>query len=523
MSFRRLEVGGITYTSINYKGFLARRWRTRNDKKNMTKVRTRFAPSPTGFLHLGSLRTVLFGYLIAKTEGGKDGKFILRIEDTDQKRKVEGAVEALVDVLNWVGIKFDEGPHIGGDYGPYIQTERLDIYKKYIDELLERGEAYYCFCTPERLEKMRQEQQARKLPPRYDKACRNLNKEEIAAKVKAGEKYVIRQKMPLDGEVIAHDELRGDIKFKASELDDHILMKSDGIPTYQFANIVDDHLMDITHVLRGEEWIPSFPKNILLYQNFGWQPPRFIHISLTLNKGGGKLSKRQGDVAVEDFRAKGYLPEALINFNVLLGWHPKDDHELLALDELIKIFNYRDMGISSPVFDLEKLDYINGYYIRQKNINDLVALCQPYLKDILNKTTDKTKKSDQYLAKVVTIEQERLKYLSEIAELTEFFFVDELNFDKNLLAWKKMSVDDAKDNLSKLDDILANIEEKEWNKENLEKVIIEYLKNNDLKIGEYLWPMRVALTGREASPGPFEVAEILGKSETLQRIKQAIK
>ena len=489
----------------------------------MVKVRTRFAPSPTGFLHMGSLRTVLFGYLIAKTEGGKDGKFILRIEDTDQKRKVEGAVEALVDVLNWVGIKFDEGPHIGGDYGPYIQTERLDIYKKYIDELLERGEAYYCFCTPERLEKMRQEQQARKLPPRYDKACRNLNKEEIAAKVKAGEKYVIRQKMPLDGEVIAHDELRGDIKFKASELDDHILMKSDGIPTYQFANIVDDHLMDITHVLRGEEWIPSFPKNILLYQNFGWQPPRFIHISLTLNKGGGKLSKRQGDVAVEDFKTRGYLPEALINFNALLGWHPKGEKEFFTLNELEKEFNYRDMGISAPVFDLEKLDYMNGFYIRKKSIDELVSLCKPYLKNILDNSNDEKKKTDEYLARVVALEQERLKQLGEIVGLTEFFFVDELSYDVNLLAWKKMSLADAKNNLAKLYDILADIKEENWNKTYLEQAIIEYIKNNNFKIGEYLWPMRVALTGREASPGPFEVAEVLSREETLKRINKVIK
>lgn len=489
----------------------------------MVKVRTRFAPSPTGFLHMGSLRTVLFGYLIAKTEGGKDGKFILRIEDTDQKRKVEGAVEALVDVLNWVGIKFDEGPHIGGDYGPYIQTERLDIYKKYIDELLERGEAYYCFCTPERLEKMRQEQQAQKLPPRYDKACRNLNKEEIAAKVKAGEKYVIRQKMPLDGEVIAHDELRGDIKFKASELDDHILMKSDGIPTYQFANIVDDHLMDITHVLRGEEWIPSFPKNILLYQNFGWQPPRFIHISLTLNKGGGKLSKRQGDVAVEDFKTRGYLPEALINFNALLGWHPKGEKEFFTLNELEKEFNYRDMGISAPVFDLEKLDYMNGFYIRKKSIDELVSLCKPYLKNILDNSNDEKKKTDEYLARVVALEQERLKQLGEIVGLTEFFFVDELSYDVNLLAWKKMSLADAKNNLAKLYDILADIKEENWNKTYLEQAIIEYIKNNNFKIGEYLWPMRVALTGREASPGPFEVAEVLSREETLKRINKVIK
>ena len=472
---------------------------------------------------MGSLRTVLFGYLIAKTEGGKDGKFILRIEDTDQKRKVEGAVEALVDILNWVAIKFDEGPHIGGDYGPYVQTERLDIYKKYLNELLEKDKAYYCFCTPERLEKMRQDQQAQKLPPRYDKTCRNLSREEVAKRIAAGEKYVIRQKMPLTGEVVVRDELRGDIKFRAEELEDHVLIKSDGIPTYHFANVIDDHLMEITHVLRGEEWIPSFPKNILLYQAFGWQPPKFIHMSLSLNKGGGKLSKRHGDVSVEDFRAKGYLPEALINFSILMGWHPKDDREIFTLTDLEKEFNYHDMGINGAIFDTDKLDYLNGYYIRQTPIKELVELCRLYLQDNLAKTNDVNKKTDEFLVKVVATQQERLKKLSEISELTEFFFVDNLVYDNNLLAWKKMSLADAKSNLVKLRNILADIREENWNKTYLEQTIIEYLKNNDLKIGEYLWPLRASLTGREASPGPFEVAEVLGKEETLKRIEQAIK
>jgi glutamyl-tRNA synthetase len=487
----------------------------------MTKVRTRFAPSPTGYLHMGSLRTVLFGYLIAKTES-KDGKFILRIEDTDQKRKVEGAIEEIIKILDWIGIKFDEGPHINGDYGPYIQTQRLDIYNKYIGELLDKGEAYHCFCTSDRLEKMRADQQAQKLPPRYDRACRDLNKEEVSQKIKNGESHVIRQKMPLDGEVVVHDELRGDIKFKAAELEDHVLIKSDNIPTYQFASVIDDHLMEISHVLRGEEWIPSFPKNVLLYKNFGWEIPKFIHMSLTMNKGGGKLSKRQGDVSVEDFKAKGYLPEALINFNAMLGWHPKDEKEFFTLEELIKTFDYRDMGISAAAFDIEKLDYLNGYYIRQKSVEELTQLCVPYLENNLRQTKSEHKKELLFISKVVAVEQERLKQLSEIGELTEFFFFDVLNYDKNMLAWKKMSVADAQSNLVKMRDILADIKEDNWNKEYLEKTIIDYLKNNNLKIGEYLWPMRVALTGREASPGPFEVAEILGLKETAKRIDRAI-
>ncbi len=488
----------------------------------MSKIRTRFAPSPTGYLHMGSLRTVLFGYLIAKTES-KDGKIILRIEDTDQKRKVEGAVEEIIKILDWIGIKFDEGPHLGGNYGPYIQTERLDIYKKHIDELLAKGGAYHCFCTPDRLEKMRQEQQTKKLPPRYDRACRDLSKEEVEQRISNGETYVIRQTMPLAGEVVVHDELRGDIKFKASELEDQVLIKSDGIPTYQFASVVDDHLMEISHVLRGEEWIPSFPKNVLLYKSFGWDVPKFIHMSLTMNKGGGKLSKRQGDVSVEDFKDRGYLPEALINFSALMGWHPKDDREIFSLTDLEKEFNYRDMGISPAVFDIEKLDYLNGYYIRQKSVEELVQLCLPYLENNLRQTKSEQKKELSFITKVVAVEQERLKQLSEIGELTEFFFVDELKYDKNMLAWKKISLADAQSNLAKIRDILIDIEEEQWTKEHLEQIIIEYLKNNNLKIGEYLWPMRVALTGQEASPGPFEVAEILGKEETIKRIDKSIK
>ena len=342
----------------------------------MNTVRTRFAPSPTGYLHIGSLRTALFAYLAAKTQ---NGKFILRIEDTDQKRYVAGAVEKIIEILDWVGLKFDEGPHTGGEYGPYIQSQRKEIYDEYVKTLLEKGEGYYCFCSPERLEAMRAEQTARKLPPRYDRTCRHLSKAEVDKKLKAGGQAVIRQKMPISGEVIVHDELRGDIKFKAEDLEDHVLIKSDNMPTYHFALVVDDYLMKITDVIRGEEWLPSFPKNILLYRSFGWQPPKFYHLPLTLNKGGGKLSKRQGDVAVEDYKKKGYLPEALINFSALLGWHPANDNEIFSLVDLEKEFKVEDLGTSPAVFDLEKLDYLNGYYIRHKPIDDLTLLCIPYL------------------------------------------------------------------------------------------------------------------------------------------------
>src|SRR5680860_362165 len=274
-------------------------------------IRLRFAPSPTGFLHIGNLRTAFFGYLIAKSLGGK---FILRIEDTDQKREVAGSATSLLKILAWVGIKFDEGPGIGGEYGPYIHTARLEVYKKLANELIEQGKAYRCFCSAERLTVMRAEQEKNKKPPRYDRTCRELSAAEIEQKINAGDNFVIRQKMPLTGEVLVFDELRGEIKFAAADLDDHVLIKSNGIPTYQFASVVDDHLMEISHVTRGDEWLASFPKNILLYQAFGWTPPKFIHLPLLLNKTGGKLSKRQGDVFVEQYKDKGYLPEACLNF-----------------------------------------------------------------------------------------------------------------------------------------------------------------------------------------------------------------
>ncbi|MDD5291340.1 MAG: glutamate--tRNA ligase [Patescibacteria group bacterium] len=494
----------------------------------MSKVRVRFAPSPTGFLHIGSLRTVLFNYLIAKKENGPSagsgqGKLILRIEDTDQKREVKGAVESLIEVLDWLGLKFDEGPNLGGKFGPYIQSQRLEIYKKYAAEALKKGGAYYCFCSPERLEKMRSDQQGNGEPPHYDRTCRDLSEKEVKRRLDAGEKVVLRQKMPLSGVVKVKDELRGEIEFKAADLEDHVLIKSDGMPTYQFASVVDDHLMEISHVLRGEEWIPSFPKNILLYKAFNWTPPKFIHMPLTLNKEGGKLSKRQGDVAVEDYRAKGYLPEALLNFSVLLGWSPYTENvsgqsqsEILSLGEMIKKFEIKDLRTSGAVFDIEKLDYFNGYYIRQKNLDELAELCRPYL------VKQWEKKGERFVKNVIRLEQERLKKLSDINEATEFFFADRLKYEPKLLIWKKLSAKEVKKNLEEVYEQLEKIPEGNWTNDSIEDALMSYIKAREVKVGDYLWPMRVALTGRQASPGPFDVAEVLGKPESLKRIKFAI-
>lgn len=496
---------------------------------DIAPVRVRFAPSPTGFLHIGSLRTALFTYLIARAA---HGSCILRIEDTDQQREVEGATESLIEILRWVGIDFDEGPHVGGAYGPYIQTQRLDKYKEHAEVLLKKGEVYRCFCTSERLEEMRADQMARKAPPRYDRRCRDLSEAEIEGRLQAGERYVIRQKMPLAGDVTVHDELRGDITFPASTLDDHVLVKSNGVPTYQFANVVDDHLMKISHVTRAEEWLASFPKNVLLYRAFGWEPPKFIHYSVILNAKGGKLSKRQGDVMVEDYRDKGYLSEALINFCVLLGWHPSDDNEIFSMAELEKSFTAERIGTSAAIFDIAKLDYFNGYYIRRKTLDELVALCLPYFEKAgLVRAADdgryeicaSGKRVDSaYLKGVLALEQDRIKTLSESTDLAGIFFVGEPEYDASLLIWKKMTGSEAAENLRALRELVAVIPEGEWGTSSIEATITDYIKVGDRNVGNHLWPFRVALTGRKASPGAFEVASVLGKEETLLRVDRAL-
>jgi glutamyl-tRNA synthetase len=488
------------------------------------KIRLRLAPSPTGFLHIGNLRTALFGFLLAKSKKGfglGEGKFILRIEDTDQKREVAGAVDSLINILDWAGINFDEGPVQSGDKGPYVQSERQDIYNFYAEKLLAEGGAYRCFCTEERLKELREKQSDLKQPPRYDGHCRNLNISEVQSRLATGDASVIRQKMPQSGEVEVVDMLRGTIKFQATDLEDHVLVKSNGVPTYHFASVVDDHLMEISHVTRGEEWLPSFPKNILLYQSFGWTAPRFIHLPLILNPGGGKLSKRQGDVFVEDFRAAGYLPEAIINFCAMLGWHDKSDRELFTLPDLLESFNFDGMGASPSVFDLSKLDYLNGYYIRQKSIEELAVLARPFLAESLV-GAELSHQSAAYLQAVITTVHDRLKKLSDITEMTKFYFVKHLTYSPELLAWKTITIEQAKLNLQELLPQLAGIKEEVWDQANLEGEIFAWLKANDKKVGDYLWPLRVALTGEKFSPGPFEVLSVLGKALSLARVEQAI-
>jgi len=469
------------------------------------------------------------------------GDFLLRIEDTDQSREVLGAAENLVKVLKFFDIVFDEGPGVGGDYGPYTQSERKEIYQKHVKIALENDGAYHCFCTSERLDEMRKEQTEKKLPPRYDRRCRDLSKDEVEKRIAAGEKFVIRQKMLLEGDVVVNDGLRGEIKFNAKELEDHVLIKTNGIPTYQFANVVDDHLMEISHVVRAEEWIPSFPKNILLYKVFGWEPPKFYHMPLTLNKEGGKLSKRKNDVSVENYLEKGYLPDAIINFCALLGWRPKNsDAEIFNREELLKVFRIEDMGTSPAIFDLEKLDYLNGYYIRRMDLDELSEKAAPYLerywgsKDPLGPSVERVSGSHagklmkpfkdfdaNYLKNVIRLEQERMKKLSDIGELTKFFF-SKPEYESDLLAWKKITKEQAVENLKKVYELLDKIPEENWTNDSIEEGVLSYLQAKELKIGEYLWPLRACLTGEKASPSPFDVAEVLGKKESLARVTKAI-
>ena len=503
----------------------------------MKKIRTRFAPSPTGMVHVGSLRTALYNYLFAKHN---KGDFILRIEDTDKARFIEGSIENLVKILNLTGLKYSEGVFIDnnekiaqkGDFGSYIQSERLEIYKKYVNELIKNDYAYFCFCSQERLGEMRADQQAKKMAPMYDGKCRGLDKKEIQKLLDKKTPYVVRLKIPKDEFTEFKDLIYGKIKIANETIDDQVLMKSDGYPTYHLANVVDDHLMEISHVIRGEEWLPSTPKHILLYKAFGWEAPEFAHLPLLLNPDKSKLSKRQGDVAVEDYLEKGYLPEALLNFILLLGWNPKTEEEMFSLAEMIKRFDLSGVNKTGAIFNTEKLDWINGMYIREMDLDELTKLCAPYLVEAgLMKKVSSIKYqvsstgeeiSFDYLKKIIALEQERMKKLSEIGELVRFVFVDKLEYDKDLLVWKKMSFEEVRNNLELAYKELEKIDEKDFEKNNLEKVTRNLMEREGIKTGELLWPLRVALTGLKGSPGPFEVGEVLGKEKVLERIEFAI-
>jgi glutamyl-tRNA synthetase len=488
-------------------------------------IRVRFAPSPTGYMHVGNFRTALYTYLFAKKNAGD---FILRIEDTDRKREVADALEKIIATLYWAGMTYQEGvfQESGelvqkGEYGPYMQSQRLEIYQKYAQQLIDSGAAYYCFCSEDDLIAMREEQIANKRAPMYDRTCTHLSAQEVQQKITAGESYVIRQKINTEGSTQYDDLVRGHIEFKNELLDDQILIKSDGYPTYNFANVVDDHLMEISHVFRGEEYVSSTPKYIQLYQNFGWEIPQVAHLPLLLNPDKTKLSKRQGDVAVEDYIKKGYLKEAIINFVVLLGWNLGEGsvQEIFSLEELETLFDIKRVHKAGAVFDLKKLDWLNAQYIKKLSIDELYEKSLEFFaqKDFfITATADK--KTEAYLKKVLAVEQDRLVNLAEVGENNPFLFT-EIDYAKEMLFWKKMTEDELQQSLENSKAVLANIEARDWTTQKLEEKL--FAAAGDKK-GDLLWPLRVALSGAQKSPSPMELAWVLGKTESLHRLDQAL-
>lgn len=485
-------------------------------------IRTRYAPSPTGFLHVGGLRTALYAYLIAKKAGGQ---FLLRLEDTDQKRSVEGGLENILKSLYWArtipdeGLVMDDNGNITqkGDKGPYIQSQKLEIYQNYAKELVEKGHAYYCFCTPERLEDVRQQQQKNKLPTGYDGHCRMIDPTEAKQQIANGAKYVVRMKMPKEGETIHNDLILGEIHFKNELVDDQVIIKTDGFPTYHLAAVVDDHMMEIDPVTRGDDWLSSTPKHIQLYKHFGWKIPTIGHIPLLLNADKSKLSKRQGDVAVSDYEKKGYLPEAIINFVALLGWNPGTERELFTLEELVSEFDVAKINKSGAVFNLEKLDWFNQQYIRELSNEELIKRAMPWLKEAGIDAI-----GESLLVKAVGLEKERIVTLADLPSAIKFV-IQLPDYDGKMLVWKKSSAEEAKKILQELADLLNTKSVQAWNKENIEVEIKKWIGEKGYQNGSVLWPLRVALSGQEKSPGPFEIAEVLGKEETVVRINNAIR
>ena len=475
------------------------------------KVRTRFAPSPTGYMHVGNLRTALYAYLKAKHE---DGTFILRIEDTDQERYVEGAVDIIYNTLRETGLLWDEGPDIGGPVGPYVQSERMSMFKGYAEQLVEKGEAYYCFCDKERLDEMRLVQKASGQAPHYDGHCRNLPKEEVEAKLAAGVPYVIRQKVPQTGTTSFEDVVFGHIEVDNSTLDDQILIKTDGMPTYNFANVVDDHLMGITHVIRGSEYLSSTPKYNLLYQAFGWDIPTYIHCPPVMKDAQNKLSKRNGDASYQDLVAKGYLTEAVLNYILLLGWSPKGEREIFNLKEMVEIFDEHGIGKAPAIFDPLKLRAINAEYIRALSPEAFAEKAAPYIDEAVKTECDR-----KLLCSVL---QQRCEVLSDIPGQIDF--IDELpDYDLELFRSKKMKTtpETAKEALEAVLPVLEGIED--FTQENIHEAVFALIAEKGVKNGWMLWPLRVAVSGKQFTPGGgVELSAILGKERTLERIRAAI-
>lgn len=469
-------------------------------------IRTRFAPSPTGFMHIGNLRTALYEYLIAKSQ---NGTFILRIEDTDKERFVDGSLDVIYNTLKIAGLKYDEGPDIGGDYGPYVQSERKGRYLEYAKKLVEKNKAYYCFCSKEELDKYSD------VGAKYDRHCLNLTKEEIENNLKNNVPYVIRQLIP-EGKTTFIDEVYGEITVDNDTLDNQVLIKSDGFPTYNFANVIDDHEMKITHVIRGSEYLSSTPKYVLLYEAFNWEIPSYIHLPLILNSDGNKLSKRKGDASFEDLLSLGFLPEAIINYIALLGWSPSDNNEFFSLEELVQNFNVKGLSKSPSIFDMTKLTWMNSEYIKKMPANKFFEMAKPYLESSINR-------KDINLEKVSEMVQTRISFAKEIPSLIDF--IDELpNYNTDLYIHKKMktTLENSLENLEIVLPVLENIDD--WQEENIHNEIFNLIQKLNIKNGQMLWPIRTALSGKSTSPcGAIELAELLGKKDSINRINIGIK
>jgi glutamyl-tRNA synthetase len=484
-------------------------------------VRVRFAPSPTGFQHIGGFRTALFDWLLARHAGGR---FLLRIEDTDTARTVPGAVEAIVEGFRWLGLDWDEGPLVGGSFGPYFQTQRRDLYRATSERLIALGSAYRCFCSPERLQQVRAEQQAHNEPPRYDRHCRGMSADEQAARIAAGESSVVRIAVPLEGTTEVQDALRGTIRFENANLDDAVLLKSNGYPTYHLANVVDDHYMAISHVIRAEEWIPSAPLHVMLYEALGWPPPIFAHVPDVLGRDGRKLSKRHGALPLLEYRDLGYLPEAVLNYMALLGWSYDDKTDVLSRDQLIRSFSLDRVGTAGAKYDEDRLLWFNGVYIRQLSPAELAERTLPFLQrpqsqgglpDSVARPLDTA-----YVERVLQLEQERMKTLAEAPGMTAFFFTDELEYDTRLLIAKGMDQGRTLDGLRRAQAVVSQLDS--WTAAAMEPELRQLVSDLGLKPVQLFTSIRVAVTGRTVSPPLFETMEVLGRTRSLERLERAI-
>lgn len=466
------------------------------------KVRTRIAPSPTGIAHLGTAYTALRNWAIAKQN---NGQFILRVEDTDRERYVEGAIEVVLEALKWLGLDNDEGPNVGGPHAPYIQSERLEIYQKYAKELIDKDQAYYCFCSKERLDKVRKDLQKRRKLPQYDKHCRNLSASEVQSKIDNGKTFVIRLKVPESGTTVCNDLIRGKVEFENSGIDDQVLLKSDGFPTYHLGVVVDDHLMDITHIIRGEEWLSSTPKHVLLYHSFGWDLPKFAHLPIIRNKDKSKMSKRKNDVSILSYRDKGYLPEAINNFLALMGWSHPEKKEVFSLEEFCEVFTIERTQTTAPAFDIDKLNWLNGVHIRKLDHQEILSRLEPFIP---------AECSPELAKKILPLIRERLVTLADFEQLTNFFYQD-IKYDRSLLEKKGADKELVDKQLEATNKALSGM--KQWSHEAIEEQVRTLAKNNLWKPSQYFMMLRIASTGKKATPPLFETLEVLGRNKVLKR------